>query len=364
MEQNAQRELLAANPEWSVRELMARLAEALASQGPALSLGQSATRTVDGDISLVVATTGSSGVAKEVGLSAAALVSSAQGSNKFLGASAGDTWSLLLPATHIAGINVLIRCLELGTEPVDLRKHQGPYPQVSFTAIVPTHLFRALKADSNLLKHLVDAKAVLVGGAALSDALRKEATAAGINIVTTYGMTETCGGCIYNGQVLAGVEVKIVEGNRIAIKGSVLATSYIGAESLWKQEMHDGWFFTSDFGKLEDGKLIVEGRVDDVLICGGVNISISAVERFLQNRYPALTFAAFGVKNSEWGDALHLAIAGDVAANEKEITEFLVEEFGVVAKPRGFLSLPELPLIGIGKVDRKKLAELHQEGTH
>ena len=357
MEQNAQRELLAANPEWSVRELMARLAEALASQGPALSLGQSATRIVDGDISLVVATTGSSGVAKEVGLSAAALVSSAQGSNKFLAASPGDTWSLLLPATHIAGINVLIRSLELGTEPVDLRKHQGPYPQVSFTAIVPTHLFRALNGDSNLMKHLVDAKAVLVGGAALS-------TAAGINIVTTYGMTETCGGCIYNGQVLAGVEVKIVEENRIAIKGSVLATNYIGAESLWKQEMHDGWFFTSDFGRIEDGRLIVEGRVDDVLICGGVNISISAVERFLQNRYPALTFAAFGVKNSEWGDALHLAIAGDVAANEKEITEFLVEEFGVVAKPRGFLSLPELPLIGIGKVDRKKLAELHQEGTH
>ena len=90
MEQNAQRELLAANPEWSVRELMPRLAEALASQGPALSLGQSAASNVGDEISLVVATTGSSGVAKEVGLSAAALVASAQGSNKFLAASAGD----------------------------------------------------------------------------------------------------------------------------------------------------------------------------------------------------------------------------------------------------------------------------------
>ncbi len=364
MEQNAQRELLAANPEWSVRELMARLATALASQGPALSLGQSATSLVSGDISLVVATTGSSGVAKEVGLSAAALVASAQGSNKYLAASHGDTWSLLLPATHIAGINVLIRCLELGTDPVDLRKQQGPYPKVDFTAIVPTHLFRALKGDSKLMKHLVDAKAVLVGGAALSDELRKEAIAAGINIVTTYGMTETSGGCVYNGQVLDGVEVKIVEENRIAIKGTVLATSYINAESTWAKEMHNGWFFTSDFGKIENGKLIVEGRVDDVLICGGVNISISAIERFLQNRYPALTFAAFGVKNPEWGDALHLAIAGDVSANEKEITEFLVEEFGAVAKPRGFLALPELPLIGIGKVDRKKLAELALEENY
>ena len=364
MEQNAQRELLAANPEWSVRELMARLATALASKGPALSLGQTSTSLVDGDISLVVATTGSSGVAKEVGLSSAALFASAKASNKFLGATAGDSWSLLLPATHIAGINVLIRSLELGTEPVDLRKHQGPYPQVDFTAIVPTHLFRALKADSNLLKHLVDAKAVLVGGAALSDELAQQARDAGINIVTTYGMTETSGGCVYNAQALDGVEVKIVEDNRIAIKGAVLASSYINAESEWKKEMHDGWFFTSDFGRIEDGRVIVEGRVDDVLICGGVNISISAVERFIQNRYPALTFAAFGVKNPEWGDALHLAIAGDVLANEKEITEFLVEEFGAVAKPRGFLALTELPLIGIGKVDRKKLAELHQEGTH
>lgn len=364
MEQNAQRELHAANPEWSVRELMARLAEALASQGPALSLGQSATRIVGGDISLVVATTGSSGVAKEVGLSAAALVASAQGSNKYLAASPGDTWSLLLPATHIAGINVLIRCLELGTEPVDLRKHQGPHPKVDFTAIVPTHLFRALNGDSNLMTHLVAAKAVLVGGAALSDALRKEATAAGINIVTTYGMTETCGGCIYNGQVLAGVEVKIMEENRIAIKGLVLATSYIGAESLWQQEIRDGWFYTSDFGKIEDGKLIVEGRVDDVLICGGVNISISAVERFLQNRFPALTLAAFGVQNSEWGQVLYLAFAGDTPVDQKLMTEFLVEEFGPEAKPRGFLALAELPLIGIGKVDRKKLAELHLEGTH
>jgi O-succinylbenzoic acid--CoA ligase len=177
-------------------------------------------------------------------------------------------------------------------------------------------------------------------------------------------MTETSGGCVYNAQVLDGVEVKIVEENRIAIKGAVLASSYLNAESEWKKEMHDGWFFTSDFGRIEDGKLIVEGRVDDVLVCGGVNISISAVERFIQNRYPALTFAAFGVKNPEWGDALHLAIAGDVEANEKEITEFLVEEFGAVAKPRGFLALAELPLIGIGKVDRKKLAELHQEGSH
>lgn len=364
MEPNAQRELSAANPEWSVRELTACLAKALKYHGPALSLGQSHTKFVDGDISLVVATTGSTGVAKEVGLTASALISSAQASNKYLGAAAGDTWSLLLPTSHVAGINVLIRCLELKTDAVDLRKHQGEYPQVDFTSIVPTHLFRALNGDAHLLKHLVDAKAVLVGGAALSDALRQQAAAAGINIVTTYGMTETSGGCVYNGQALAGVEVKIMEDDRIAIKGTVLAKSYLNDMPAWNEQMQDGWFLTSDFGRIEDDKLMVEGRVDDVLIVGGVNLSIAAVERFVQNRYPALTFAAFGVKSAQWGDSLHLAIAGDVLADEKKITEFLIEGFGPEAKPRGFLAIAELPLIGIGKVDRKKLAQLQQEATH
>jgi len=364
MEQNAQRELSAANPEWSVRELMARLAGALSPIGPALSLGKSEANFVAGEISLVVATTGSTGSAKEVGLSAAALIASAQASNKYLGASVGDTWSLLLPTTHVAGINVLVRCLELKTEAMDLRKHQGEYPQVDFTSIVPTHLFRALNGDAHLLKHLVDAKAVLVGGAALSDALKAQASTAGINIVTTYGMTETSGGCVYNGQVLAGVEVKLIEESRIAIKGAVLATSYLNDETLWNEQMQDGWFLTSDFGRIDDGKLIVEGRVDDVLIVGGVNLSIAAIERFVQNRYPALTFAAFGVKSAQWGDSLHLAIAGDVLADEKKITEFLIEGFGPEAKPRGFLAISELPLIGIGKVDRKKLAQLQQEATH
>ena len=364
MEQNAQRELRSANPEWTLSESMARIAKALVADGPALVFGESAFTQVPARVSVVVATTGSSGVAKEVGLTASALLSSARASNKALGAEFGNSWSLLLPLTHIAGINVLVRALELGTEPIDLRKHQGEYPRADFTAVVPTQLFKALNGGSELLAHLIDAKAVLVGGAALTTDLHLQAEKAGINVVVTYGMTETSGGCVYNGVPLEGVEVSITPESRVAIKGSVLAHTYLGAEALWETQYKDGWFHSSDIGRLENEKLIVEGRVDDVLICGGVNISISAVERFLQNRYPALTFAAFGVKNPEWGDALHLAIAGDVAANEKEITEFLVEEFGAVAKPRGFLALAELPLIGIGKVDRKKLQELLMEAPN
>jgi len=364
MEQNAQRELRAVDPDWTVRELMARLAEALDSDGPALAFGGTSATHVSDDISVVLATTGSSGISKAVGISASALRASAQASNTFLAARPGNSWSLLLPLTHIAGVNVLLRAQGLGTEAIDLRNHSGAYPPADFTAIVPTQLFRALNQDKNLLKHLVDAKAVLVGGAHLSLDLHQHALEAGINIVTTYGMTETTGGCVYNGSPLEGVEVSITADNRIAIKGKTLAKSYIGDNKSWNANLIDGWFHTSDLGRFEDGKLVVDGRVDDVIISGGENLSLSAIENSLHSHFSGENFSAFAVSDSQWGDALHLAIETDASPDQAAITEFLVEVFGVVAKPKGFLKAAKFPLIGIGKVDRKKLAEIFLGGSH
>ncbi len=364
MEQNAQRELRAANPEWTVSELMARLAKSLVSDGAALAFGPSPADQVNDRICIVISTTGSSGEAKSVGLSASALLASAKASNKFLGAEFGNVWSLLLPLTHIAGINVLIRALELGTEPIDLRSFESEYPKVDFTSVVPTQLYRALSSDANLLRHLQSAKAVLVGGAHLTTELHAKATEAGINIVTTYGMTETSGGCVYNGIPLEGVEIAITNEKKIAIKGSVIAKSYIGNDALWNLSYHDGWFHSSDLGRIEDGKLIVEGRSDDVIISGGENISIGAIEVALHRNFPDKSFAAFPVTDSQWGAALHVAVSGEGAPSQNEISDFLVQEFGNYAKPKGFLYLPELPLIGIGKVDRNKLAELLLEAPH
>ena len=364
MEQNAQRELRAVDPDWTVRELMARLAEALDSDGPALAFGGTSATHVSDDISVVLATTGSSGISKAVGISASALRASAQASNTFLAARPGNSWSLLLPLTHIAGVNVLLRAQGLGTEAIDLRNHSGAYPPADFTAIVPTQLFRALNQDKNLLKHLVDAKAVLVGGAHLSLDLHQHALEAGINIVTTYGMTETTGGCVYNGSPLEGVEVSITADNRIAIKGKTLAKSYIGDNKSWNANLIDGWFHTSDLGRFEDGKLVVDGRVDDVIISGGENLSLSAIENSLHSHFSGGNFSAFAVSDSQWGDALHLAIETDASPDQAAITEFLVEVFGVVAKPKGFLKVAKFPLIGIGKVDRKKLAEIFLGGSH
>ena len=363
MEQNAQREVRTANPDWSVSEVMAHVAKALKSDGPALAFGTVQSTHVPDQVSIVVGTTGSSGISKEVGISAAAILASAQASNKYLGAKPGDTWSLLLPLTHIAGVNVLVRALELGTEPIDLRGERSAYPRVEFTAIVPAQLFKALNGDDGLLQHLVAAKSVLIGGAALPDDLRKQGEEAGITIVTTYGMTETTGGCVYNGTPLDGVEISITSANLVAIKGAVLAETYIGASDVWSNSMNDGWFISADLGKFEGGKLIVEGRSDDVIISGGENISLGHIERTLQARFPEVTFAAFAVSNPQWGDSLHLAVVGKNIV-EEDISDYLAAEVGTFAKVKGFLHLPELPLMGIGKVDRKKLAELFTEAAH
>jgi O-succinylbenzoic acid--CoA ligase len=364
MEQNAQRELRTADPQWTVSESMARIAKALVSDGPALVFGHSSLTEVPARVSVVVSTTGSSGTSKEVGLSASALLASARASNKALGAEFGNSWSLLLPLTHIAGINVLVRALELGTDPIDVRNHEGEYPRADFTAIVPTQLFKALNGDQHLLAHLAAAKAVLVGGAALTTDLQLQAEKAGINVVVTYGMTETSGGCVYNGVPLDGVEISITPENRIAIKGTVLAHTYLGAEALWETQCKDGWFHSSDFGRIENEKLIVEGRSDDVIISGGENISLSAIESALHTHFPHKAFAAFAVKDSKWGEALHVAIAGDGFPSEEEVAQYLGEQFGEFSKPKGYLHLPELPLIGIGKVDRKKLTELLMEAPN
>jgi O-succinylbenzoic acid--CoA ligase len=273
------------------------------------------------------------------------LVSSARASNAFVGAKLGDTWSLLLPLTHVAAVNVFVRAFELGTIPVDLRNHSGEYPRVNFTAIVPTQLFRALNGDDHLLKHLQGAQKVLVGGAALSNAIRNQATAAGINVVTTYGMSETSGGCVYNGEILEGTEVKVC-GGCIFIRGSILALNL---------DLSDGWFETKDLGELVDEKLVVFGRSDDVIITGGENLSLNSVESILNENFPDIQCAAFSVDDPQWGQTLHIAVVGE--PDTGRISSVLEEKVGTFAKPKGIHFVNSLPLLGIGKVDRKRLAQ-------
>ena len=290
MDNSSQRKILRVSPACETPLLARDITAALAGNGPTLGFGEVSSEFGPSQAAVVIGTSGTTGAPKEIFLSSHALVASARASNAFVGAKLGDTWSLLLPLTHVAAVNVFVRAFELGTIPVDLRNHSGEYPRVNFTAIVPTQLFRALNGDEQLLKHLQGAQKVLVGGAALSSAIRNQATAAGINVVTTYGMSETSGGCVYNGEILEGAEVE-VRGGSIFIRGSVLALNL---------ELSDGWFETNDLGEFVDEKLVVIGRSDDVIISGGENLSLNAIENILSQNFPDTQFAAFSVEDPQW----------------------------------------------------------------
>jgi O-succinylbenzoic acid--CoA ligase len=358
MEQTSQREIRAIDPTWTIADITARLAEALAGDGPAISLGPISVETVPAQIAIVVPTSGSTGDAKEVGLSAGAIFASARATNKFFEASKGQTWSLFLPLTHIAGINVLVRALELGTIPIDARAITGKYPEADYTAIVPTQLFRALNGDTDLLAHLLVAKSVLVGGSALDNKLGKQARMAGINIVESYGMTETCGGCVYDGQPIGDTSVEINKDGLIKISSASLATTYLSDAQGWSSKLENGFFLTSDLGEINNGKLTVTGRADDVIVTGGENISLHKVEEVIQNAFAGIECAAFAVADQHWGQALHLAIAGKVKPEISAINESLSSQISAAAKIKGAIYLDQLPKTALDKVNRQELASL------
>jgi O-succinylbenzoic acid--CoA ligase len=251
-----------------------------------------------------------------------------------------------------------VRSLELGTTPLDLRQHNGKYPYADFTAVVPTQLFRALNSDNELLEHLKSAKSVLVGGAALDPQLRKEASASGIKVIESYGMTETCGGCVYDGLALGDTIFKINEDGLIKISTSSLATTYLNDPLGWDSKVTDGYFLTSDLGEIHEGKLIVSGRADDVIVTGGENISLSAVEKVIRDTFTGIECAAFTIPDTQWGQALHLAIAGSIQPDKSEINEVLSLQISVAAKIKGFLFIDKLPLTTLDKIDRQRLIEL------
>jgi O-succinylbenzoic acid--CoA ligase len=337
------RKLIEVPSTWSIPEQIKALNSALSGDGPALAFGASNFEVVDSEIAVVIQTSGSTGSAKEVALSATALMESARASHQFLQANHGDTWSLLLPTHHIAGVNVLVRAIVLGSELVS--------SHYDYTSIVPTQLFRALNGDQQLLTALKESKAVLVGGGAIQKDLLTLAKEVGINVVTSYGMSEMSGGCIYDGLPLQGVEIQIQNDGRIALRGPMRATEYLGVTTPLADS--EGWFVTDDAGELAEGRLVVKGRLDDQIISGGEKISLGAIDEFL-NAGREYVFMSCAIAHPEWGQ--QLCLASSMRIDRRAITNALRNKFGKHAVAKLFLENITLPVTTIGKPDRQTLS--------
>ena len=316
-------------------------------------------RAWDGEDPLVVRTSGSTGAAKDVVLSRAAMAASATATYARLGGP--GQWLLNLPATYVAGLQVLFRSVLAGTEPV---VQDGAFADAAarltadcrYVSLVPTQLVRMLATPADR-EALAGFDAVLVGGARVDPDLRRQAGAAGVRVVASYGMSETCGGCVYDGVPLDGVAVALGADGRVRIAGPVLFERYDGQPELTDRVRRDGWFHTQDVGRLdEDGRLEVLGRVDDVLVSGGVNVPAPAVADRLR-RHPGVHEAeVVGVPDPEWGDRVVAVVVGTLSLAEAR--DWVAEAHPRSWAPRDLVAVEAIPMLPHGKPDRVALRRL------
>lgn len=402
-------------PHEDTREVAANLARRIPARASGRSVG----------VDMVLRTSGSTtGTGKLVGVSMDALVASARATHKRLGGP--GIWVLALPAYHAAGVQVLVRAAVAGTHVFNAYKEGGFDPQhlaqvidaacvaaadcdagssfdgdaVSscaggvggeaegalaaddsgracpvYTSLVPTQLRRALD-DEQLRGALVRLDAVLIGGAAADAQLLEQAKAAGIRVVTTYGMSETCGGCVYDGQPLPGVSMDVDQATgAIWLSGPMLATGYLGDEELTRRcfvsrpqagEPARRWFITSDRGHIVDGRLQVLGRLDDVIISGGIKVEPGPIEALLALNPLVSECAVVGLPDLQWGQVVTAVVVPasmpglgrvDEGAILAQIRVYLEQKLSGAQCPKQVLLADALPYKGIGKVDRRALAQ-------
>lgn len=339
-------------PADDAREI-ARLTAALAPDQP----------IADG-VALVVATSGTTGTPKGAMLSAAALRASADATHRRLGGP--GSWLLALPAHHIAGLQVLLRSIAAGTDPTIVDVSTGFDPAIlaaaiatvpgprRYTSLVPTQLVKALD-HPDAVAALADLDAVLLGGAATPAPLRARAEAAGISLVRTYGMSETCGGCVYDGVPLDCTRVRIVDG-RVLLGGDTLASGYRGLPD-HPAFAEPGWFATDDAGRIDDGVLTILGRLDEAISTGGLTVVPQVVEAALATHPAVRECAVFGVSDPRLGERVAAAVVpvDGTAPSLADLRDHVGAQLDSTAAPRELHIVDSLPVRGPGKIDRAAL---------
>ena len=376
----------------NIEPLLKALSEALAGEGPAVEIAPDGSFTLipqaelglpagnETDIAAVVRTSGSTGTPKRTLLSVDALAASSVGTA--LALRGEGQWLLALPMNYVAGLQVLVRSLFAGARPWAMDLSGGFTPEaftegaleltdkLRFTSLVPTQLTRLLSNPSaETLTVLRRFNAILLGGGPINPVLLEAARGAGLNVVTTYGMSETCGGCVYDGVPLEGVQLAIRDG-RVLLGGDVVATGYLGDNALtaasFHEEEYDGemvrWYESGDLGELDaEGRLRVLGRADDVIVTGGLKVSPAVVTEALHRVQGVREAFVLPVPSAEWGQQVAAMVVASCSLPELLAGAAALVEAHLVPKTVVFVS--ELPLLATGKPDRTAILAALVEAT-
>lgn len=326
-------------------------------------------------LAVAVGTSGSTGRPKYALLTAESLDRSASATHQVLGGS--GAWLLALPAHHIGGLQVLLRSVAAGVDPAVLDLREGftaaAFARESlhlatsrtaarrYTALVPTQLGRLLD-DPAGLEALCTFDGVLVGGAATPAAMVSRARAAGVALRLTYGMSETAGGCVYDGAALPVSRVHIDNDRHVVLGGDTVAHGYLAEPGLSSDAFTIDpddvrWFRTDDLGHLDnDGLLVIDGRADDVITSGGLKITPGVVEDAMSRHLTdVLDVVVLGLPDPDWGESVCAAVTLlDPTAHltARDVRDRLRGILPDAALPKRVLVLPSIPLRGPGKPDR------------
>ena len=328
----------------------------------------------DDDTALVAATSGSTGAPRGVLVTRANLRSAVEAAWEHIPGLQACSWVLALPVTSIGGFGAIVRATLAGTALHALPSVGGAaafrvedllsldVTEPFAISIVPTQLADILESPA-ATEWLSRATTVLVGAAATPEALATRARESGISLVTTYGMTETTGGCVYDGVPLPGVRIDLVDDGRIDIIGPQVAAGYRGlpretAES-FAGTAPARRFRTADHGEWRDGRLSIAGRVDDVVTVHGVNVALGAVESVVRSEFGVREAAVVAVPDVRQGHRLVAFVVMTDPAGVAAIAPLVVERLGGAARPE-VVTVDTLPMLPSGKIDRLALRTLAQ----